>query len=214
MTRFRSLVLDVDSTLSGIEGIDWLAGLRGADVARAISDLTERAMRGDLSIDSIYSERLALVRPTRLQVIALGEAYVESVAPGAKAAIEVMRAHDVHVVLISGGIREAILPLVAHLGMPESDLHAVSVFFDVTGSYAGFDETAPLAHQHGKRKVVEQIGLERPVIAVGDGMTDAEMAPAVDSFVAFTGFATRESVVAAAERPIKSFDELAKLVLG
>ena len=32
MTRFRSVILDVDSTLSGVEGIDWLAALRGREV--------------------------------------------------------------------------------------------------------------------------------------------------------------------------------------
>ena len=42
--RYRSLVLDVDSTVAGIEGIDWLAARRGPDVARQISALTHGAM--------------------------------------------------------------------------------------------------------------------------------------------------------------------------
>jgi len=214
LTRFRSLVLDVDSTLSGIEGIDWLASLRDDTVARSISELTERAMRGELTLDSIYSERLALVRPTESEISVLGDEYVEAIAPGAEGAISDIKAAGVNVLLVSGGIREAILPLAARLEIPESNVHAVSVFFDAAGEYWGFDEMAPAAHQKGKRKIVEQLALERPIIAVGDGMTDAEMAPAVDSFVAFTGFVSRDRVVAAAQRSVATFHELKGLVLG
>ncbi len=126
-------MLDVDSTLSGIEGIDWLASLRDDTVARSISQLTERAMRGELTLDSIYSERLALVRPTESEISVLGDEYIESIAPGAEGAIADMKAAGVNVHLVSGGIREAILPLAAQLEIPESNVHAVSVFFDAAG---------------------------------------------------------------------------------
>ena len=43
--RFASVVLDVDSTLCGIEGIDFLAARRGPDVGERIAELTDRAMR-------------------------------------------------------------------------------------------------------------------------------------------------------------------------
>ncbi|HXG72709.1 MAG TPA: HAD-IB family phosphatase [Gemmatimonadaceae bacterium] len=214
MTRFRSLVLDVDSTLCGIEGIDWLASLRDDSVARAISELTEGAMRGEVTLESIYSERLALVRPTESEISVLGDEYIESIAPGAESAISEMKAAGVNVLLVSGGIREAILPLAVRLKIPESNVHAVSVFFDAAGEYWGFDEMAPAAHQNGKRQIVDLLALERPIIAVGDGMTDAEIRPAVDSFVAFTGFVSRDSVVAAAERSVATFHELKGLVLG
>ena len=44
--KYRALVLDVDSTVSGIEGIDWLAARRGPDVAQRVLELTRRAMDG------------------------------------------------------------------------------------------------------------------------------------------------------------------------
>ena len=43
--RFGTVVLDVDSTISGIEGIDWLASRRGEIISRRVSSLTEEAMR-------------------------------------------------------------------------------------------------------------------------------------------------------------------------
>ena len=39
--RFNSVIFDVDSTLSGIEGIDWLANLRGNEVAEWSATLTD-----------------------------------------------------------------------------------------------------------------------------------------------------------------------------
>ena len=45
----RSIVLDADSTLCGIEGIDWLATLRPPAVADEIARLTREAMDGALA---------------------------------------------------------------------------------------------------------------------------------------------------------------------
>ena len=59
--RFASVVLDVDSTLCGVEGIDWLAQRRGGDVARRVRELTDRAMNGEIPLDSVYGERLAML---------------------------------------------------------------------------------------------------------------------------------------------------------
>ena len=62
------MVLDVDSTLCGIEGIDWLADLRGSDIGAKVTELTDQAMRGRIALDRVYGERLALVRPTEAEL--------------------------------------------------------------------------------------------------------------------------------------------------
>jgi len=54
--RFRSVVLDVDSTLCAIEGIDWLARRRGPAVAAQVAALTDRAMDGAIALDQVYGE--------------------------------------------------------------------------------------------------------------------------------------------------------------
>ena len=63
--RFRTVLIDVDSTLAGVEGIDWLAERRGPDAAAAVAAMTDRAMQGEIALDAVYGERLALVRPGR-----------------------------------------------------------------------------------------------------------------------------------------------------
>ena len=214
MTKFRSIVLDVDSTLSGIEGIDWLAEQRGAETAARVARLTDLAMSGAKTLDAVFELRLSEVRPTREDIDRLGEAYAKSVAPGAVESITAMQNAGIRTVMVSGGIREAILPLATFLGIAFDDLHAVSVSFTPAGGFAGFDRSSPLARQHGKRMVVEALGLDRPIMAVGDGVTDVEMRPAVDCFVAFTGFATRDAVVRQADATVATFSELQELVLG
>ena len=206
-------MLDVDSTLSGIEGIDWLAKQRGDDVAAWSAALTEKAMRGEILIEAVYGERMRKVRPSRQEIDRLAQEYVDRIAPRARETLSDLRAANVQVVMISGGLREAILPLATILGVDERSLHAVSVSFDANGNYSGFEESSPLTQQVGKKMTVMKMLLEGPTLAVGDGMTDCEMKPVVDSFAAFTGFTRREPVIARADFVIESFDQLRELVL-
>src|SRR3954468_8928558 len=109
--RFASVVLDVDSTVAGIEGIDWLAALRGAEVATQCADLTRQAMDGTIPLEAVYGERLRLIAPTAAEIERLSEAYVSSIAEGCAEAISDMQAAGVRVLLISGGLRQALMPL-------------------------------------------------------------------------------------------------------
>ena len=214
---FASVVLDVDSTLCGIEGIDFLAARRGETVGAEIAQLTDRAMRGEITLESVYGERLTIIRPGRDDIAALADAYRNSVATGASETIAALRARGVRVVLVSGGIRQAIEPTATLLGFAGADLHAVSLSFAPDGRYAGFDARSPLTTQDGKAGVLHQLiddgDLPRPVLAMGDGSTDIAMAEAADTFAAFTGFARRTRVVAHAAFEIGSFAELKKRVL-
>ena len=213
MIRFNSVVLDVDSTLSGIEGIDWLASLRGAELKAWSAALTERAMEGKLPIEAVYSERMRAIKPDLAEIEQLGRVYVERMAPRARETLTELRARGIELVMVSGGLREAILPLARELGVGEQRVHAVSVFFDEEGNYAGFDERSPLTRQDGKRSTVRDMGLRGPILAVGDGMTDCEIRQVVEGFAAFTGFMRREPVVQRADFVIENFDQLRKLIL-
>ena len=213
MSRFNSIILDVDSTLSDVEGIDWLAAQRGAEIEAWSSGLTERAMRGDIPIEAVYSERMRMVKPTLSEIQELGKVYIERVATRAAETIAELRANEVEVVLVSGGLREAILPLARELGVRGENVYAVSVFFDQDGGYAGFDDASLLTRQSGKRTIVGQMDLKGPILAVGDGMTDCEIKQVVQSFAAFTGFTRREAVMERADYIIENFDQLRDLIL-
>ncbi len=211
---FASVVLDVDSTLCGIEGIDWLAALRGSEVGAQVTALTDQAMRGRIALERVYGERLALVRPTRDELGMLAQLYIASLAPGAARAVRRMREAGRRVVLVSGGLREAIVPVAEKLGLAGADVHAVEMQFTADGEYVGFDERSPLATAVGKRAVVEALALPPRVLAVGDGATDLAIRPVVDAFAAFTGFVRRPAIVNDADLVVESFDQLTNIVLA
>jgi phosphoserine phosphatase len=211
---FASVVLDVDSTLCGIEGIDWLATRRGPEAGVRIAELTDRAMNGELALDAVYGERLGVVRPSRKDLDALAAEYERALAPGARDAIARIRGAGCRIVLVSGGIRNAILPVARTLGIDELDVHAVTVLVDDAGAYETYDAHSPMTTADGKRGVVEALGLPRRLVAVGDGATDLAIKPVADAFVAFTGFVRREPVVAGADAVVESFDQLVELVLA
>ena len=207
-------MLDVDSTLCGIEGIDWLSRKRGPEVASLIAEITERTMRGEIKLDDVYGERLTTVGPRVEDVDALGRAYVETVSEGAREAIAKWHSHKVHVVLVSGGIKRAILHVAEFVGVSADDVHAVDVRFDENGDYESFDATSPLTRDNGKHDIVAGLNLPRPVLAAGDGNTDLAMKGVVETFGAYVGFIARDNVVRNADIIIKSFQELDEIVLG
>jgi hypothetical protein len=125
-----------------------------------------------------------------------------------------MGAAGVRLEVVTSGLRDAVAPFVARLGLPAERVHAVACGFDARGEFSAFDATEPLVLRGGKRMVAEGLQLKPPVLAVGDGMTDAEIRPIADAFAAFTGFVRRESVVAVADFTVGSFAALERLVLG
>ncbi len=207
MRRYASVVLDADSTLAGIEGIDWLSARRDPEVRRKVEAFTTRAMNGELTLDEVYARRLTLIQPTALDVRALAHAYVNAVAPGAADAVAALHAAGVEVHVISGGLRAALLPMTRLLGVADDRVHAVELQLDADGRFEDILPT-PLMTQDGKAIVLEHLALPRPILAVGDGSTDLAMAPAVDAFAAYIGFVRRDAVVASASLVLDSFAAL------
>jgi phosphoserine phosphatase len=212
VSRFGSVIFDCDSTLSAIEGIEELAHAHREEIAR----LTEAAMRGEIPLEDVYGRRLALVRPTRDQVNALGDRYVRTLVTDARETIAALLSEHIEVRVMSGGIRQAVVTLANALGLTARAVAAVDVHFDENGDYAGFDEESPLARSGGKRIVLERWlpELPRPIMLVGDGATDLEARPPADTFVAFTGVVERPVVIEAADVIVRAPSLAPVLVLA
>ncbi len=212
--RFATVIFDVDSTLAAIEGIDWLAELRGPVVARACAELTERAMAGEVPIESVYLERLRAIAPTDAELAGLAEAYIAAIQPHAAETIAALHRADVAVHLVSGGLRAAILPLARELGIAADRVHAVTLSANADGRWVDLAGDQPLATQRGKPLILSQLTMARPVVMIGDGSTDAATRGVVDQFIAYTGVARREPVVAAADAEATDFLSLSSLLFA
>ena len=212
---YAAIAFDCDSTLSTIEGIEELAR-SGTDAGtrQRLEALTAQAMDGEVPLEEVYGRRLELVRPSRADLEDVGRRYVETVLPGAKALVRDLLRLDKRVLIVSGGLRPAVVVLGRHLGLAENDVHAVDVTFDAAGEYAGFDRSSPLARAGGKLELLSALG-PSSLALVGDGATDLEAAPAVARFVAFGGVVRRPAVFAAAAVTSEARDlgDLAGLLL-
>ncbi|HVU18897.1 MAG TPA: HAD-IB family phosphatase [Candidatus Didemnitutus sp.] len=213
LTPTRLLCLDCDATLSGIEGIDELARLRGPAVLAEVAAMTQSAMDGRIPIEEVFGRRLDIIKPSRTDVATIGAIYVANVEPEARAAIASAKAAGWTPVILSAGYTQSIVPLAAHLGIDR--IEAVTLKFDAAGNYAGFDREFPTTRSGGKPVRVEQLKREfRPVrtVMVGDGVSDLETKPVVDLFVGFGRYADRPRVREGSAHFIRSFAELMPLL--
>ena len=209
----KLLIFDCDSTLSSIEGIDELGRVRGAEVFARVEAMTNDAMNGKISVESVFGSRLEIIRPGRKDVEEVGRRYIETAEPTALATLAAIRAAGWTPLILSGGFRQAIRPLADFLGIAR--VEAVDLFFDEEGRYTGFDEAYPTTRSGGKPEVVNRLKTElKPakVVMIGDGASDLETKPVVDLFVGFGRYVAREKVKREASSFILSLDELAALL--
>lgn len=209
----KLLCLDCDSTLSKIEGVDELAVAKGTTVKEQVVELTNQAMSGEIAIEDIFRQRLELIQPTRELCEEVGKLYIKCEAVGAKEVLEKLKKEGWHIVIISGGFIDPILPFSKHLGIDE--VHAVPLHFHEDGSYKGFTES-PTTRNGGKPEIIQALRKKyapEKIVMVGDGVSDLECQDSVDTFVGYGEFEERAKVKKNANFFIYSFSELYGLIV-
>ena len=201
---FDRVVLDCDSTLTTLEGIDELAAAGDEDLRARIAALTDGAMDGRLSFAQVFEQRLELLRPRQLQVREIAALYVKHAVLHGRELVSALHTLGKEVHVVSGGLRLAVQPFAGWLGVvDERRVHAVQLRFDRHGHYADYDRASPLAREGGKPEVLASLPPARTVV-VGDGMTDAEAGAVADGFICYGGVVLREAVAALADAPVTS----------
>lgn len=190
---FDVICFDCDSTLSKIEGIDELAGRVG--LGEEMSRLTNAAMNGEVPLEAVYEQRLTLIRPDQASVNWLADLYIAEIVEGAKEVFAALAAQNKELHIISGGLRQSILPLARYLGLPDSHVHAVDIYFHDDGSYRDYERSSPLARTGGKAEICRQLNRSTHSLAVvGDGKTDMEARQAGAYVIGFGGVVERSIV--------------------
>lgn len=157
--------------------------------------MTNEAMDGKIPVEAVFGRRLEIILPEARHVAEVGQRYIDTIEPDAKAVIDTARAAGWTPLIISGGFRQAIRPLADFLGIDR--VEAVDLFFDAEGRYHGFDESYPTTRSGGKPEVVNRLRRELTparVVMIGDGVSDLETKPVVDLFVGFGRYMAREKV--------------------
>jgi len=209
----KLVIFDCDSTLSAIEGIDELARVRGPAIFAAVEAMTRDAMEGKIAVEDVFANRLEIIRPRRVDVEAVGRLYIERIEPTALETVAKLKGAGWTPVILSGGFRQAIEPLAAHLGIDQ--IEAVDLFFDARGDYAGFDAQFPTTRSGGKPVCIATLKRELTparTVMIGDGVSDLETKDNVDLFVGFGRYTERSKVKAAAAAFVYSLSEVSVLL--
>jgi len=190
---FQIICFDCDSTLSKIEGIDELAKRKG--LGDELAKLTDAAMNGIVPLESVYKQRLDLIKPDRNSIEWLADLYISEQVDGVATVFSELIAQGKQLHIISGGLRQAILPLAYRLGLTDQQVHAVDVYFNDDGSYLDYQQQSPLARNGGKAEICRQLmAIDSNLAMIGDGNTDLEAMQAGAFMIGFGGVVERAIV--------------------
>lgn len=179
----RLVVFDMDSTLIDAEVIDELA--KAAGYGAQVSEITERAMRGELDFTQSFRARVALLQGLNENVLAdiAGKLRLNE---GAERLVSTLKRLGYKTAILSGGFNYFGQYLQQKLGIDymfanELEIRAGQVTGDVVGQVVDGNRKAQLLREIAAK---ENIALEQ-VIAVGDGANDLPMLSIAGLGIAF-----------------------------
>jgi phosphoserine phosphatase len=182
--RKRLLVADMDSTIIGCECLDELADFAG--VKAQVSEITERAMRGEIAFEGALRERVAMLKG--LGVTALEKAYAERVRlnPGARTLVRTMAASGARCVLVSGGFTFFTSRVAEAAGFHANRANTLIEVGDALAGTVGDPILGREAKLAALQEEAQALGaLPTDALAIGDGANDLAMIEAAGLGVAY-----------------------------
>lgn len=203
----RLLLADMDSTIINVECIDELADFAG--VKAQVSEITERAMRGELDFEGALRERVGMLKG--LPLGDLQRAYDERVRlnAGARTLVRTMSANGGRAVLVSGGFTFFTSRVAQAAGFAANRANTLNE----DGSALTGTVGEPILGREAKLAALKEeaagMGIElSQTLAVGDGANDLAMIEAAGLGVAYRA---KPIVSAQADAKVDSADLTALL---
>jgi D-3-phosphoglycerate dehydrogenase len=209
-------IIDFDSTFTQVEAMEELAAISLKNdpekeaIIEQIKHLTDLAMDGKMPFNKSLKARIALLSAKKYHLNMLVNRLRKKVSPSFARNKEFFKKYQGRVLIVSGGFKEFIAPVVKSFFIEEDCIYANTFIYDKKNNIIGSDEENPLAQEGGKVKLLKQLKLKGQVIAIGDGYTDYQMRESgmADQFFAFTENIARERVLAKADYIAPSLDEI------
>jgi len=179
----RLIVMDMDSTLVQIEGIDELA--KEAGVGEKVVAITHRAMNGEISFPEALRERVRLLKG--LPVSVLQKVYKRMpFTPGAKELVSTLKKLGYRTAVLSGGFDYFSSRVKESLGLDYAYSNSLEIkegvlTGEIVGEIVDGKKKAALMEEIAGK---EGIALDQ-VIAIGDGANDLPMITRAGLGIAF-----------------------------
>ena len=182
--RKRLLIADMDSTMIRQECIDELAAELG--LKDRISEITERAMRGEIAFEPALRERVGLL--AGLPVSAIGSVLSNRIQlmPGGRTLVQTMKANGAYCALVSGGFTHFTKAVANMIGFDENQANTL---LETDGKLSG-QVGEPILGRDAKRVRLEYLVAEHGLafeetLAVGDGANDLAMIERAGTGIAY-----------------------------
>lgn len=211
-----TVIFDFDSTLITCESLEEVLKTKGLPQKQLqqIKEITSLGMSGKISFLSSLEKRLSMALTSKQDFEEFGKQAVQFLTLGMKDLIKELQSQKIDVWIVSGAIREVLLPIGKKLEIPQQRMLGVDLLWSKEGNYAGIDPTRPI--NHSKWEGASQIASKwtSPKIAIGDGMTDFALYEhkLVDQFIAFTQNAYRQELIDKGVPECKTTAELRQLI--
>ena len=215
MDNTKYFIIDFDSTFTKVEALDELGEISLKDhpdkdkILKQIVELTNSGMEGKSSFTQNLAKRIELVNANKVHLIPLIEKLKTKVSESIKRNRDFFHDFADHILIVSSGFKEFIVPIVTEFGIKEENIYANTFVYDDKDNIIGFDKSNVLCLDKGKIQQLRSLNLKGDVYVIGDGYTDYEIKEAglANKFYAFTENVERNAVVSRAEHIAPSFDE-------
>jgi len=179
--RKTVLVCDMDSTLIGQECIDELADFAG--VKARVSEITERAMRGEIGFEGALEERVGLLEG--LPVSTLQRCFEDRIRlnDGARTLAQTMRVNGAKTLIVSGGFTFFTERVAKACGFADHQANTLIAANERLTGKVGYPILGREAKLEALWKACE--GEPSRALAIGDGANDLAMIEAAGLGLAY-----------------------------
>jgi len=208
-------IIDFDSTFTQVEALDELARISLKNhpdkeaIFQKIEDYTNFAMEGKLSFSESLAQRVKLLEANEDHLKLLIKHLKKKVSTSFSRNAEFFKKHADEVLIVSGGFKEFITPVVSQYHIKKENIYANTFVTTGDGKIIDYDHANPLSEEGGKVKLLQHLKLEGELFGIGDGYSDFQLRESglINKFFAFTENIARESIVSRADHVTPSFDE-------
>ena len=209
------IIIDFDSTFITYESLDELAKFKLRNhpdsevLLSRIKSLTNAGMNGDIPFKQSLNQRMDLLNLDRADIFSVLNRLSNCVTPSFEKNKVFLKKNSKKIIIISGGFKELIEPIVNNYGILGSNVYANEFIYSTSNQITGIDQENIMSSNQGKVKQANLLNLRGEVHAIGDGYTDYEIklkGPATH-FFAFTENIERKNICALADITLSNFDD-------